>query len=230
MATSPAATLKTALLTGKAGLMQALQRLTLDPNYVPARLPEGTVVGIWGEAVVRLPDGTVRELKVGEMVRKGYVILTSQKGIVQLEVEGDRLARIPDDREMANLNTGAGLAGGEDGSLNDPERAGRLIEVVSPADFDFSAAARAASVFADTTGAGLGQPDLSVADVKVKEDAGHAVFSITLPRSSGSDTTLGLTLSDGTAQGGGSDYGTAGTPQNLEVSLDNGVTWTAPPA
>jgi Calx-beta domain/Bacterial Ig domain/RTX calcium-binding nonapeptide repeat (4 copies)/von Willebrand factor type A domain/Bacterial cadherin-like domain len=226
MATSPTATLKTALLTGKAGLMQALQRLTLDPNYVPARLPEGMVVGIWGEAVVRLPDGTVRELKVGEMVRKGYVILTSQKGIVQLEVEGDRLARIPDSREMSNLNTGAGMTGGEDGSLDNAERVGRVIEVVSQADFDFSAATRADTVRVVGSGTGPGLPAVSVGDVTVKEDAGHAVFTVTLARTSGSSTTLGLALSDGTAQGGGSDYGTAGTPENLEVSLDNGVTWT----
>lgn len=225
MATLNASTLKTALLTGKAGLLQALQRLTLDPTYVPARLPEGMVVGIWGEAVVRLPDGTVRELKVGEMVRKGYVIMTSQNGIVQLEVEGDRLARVPADREM-NEAPGAGLIGGEDGSLDSAERVGRIIEVVSPAAFDFSAAERAGQAVAGVTGAGLAAPVASVADVTVREDAGHAVFTVTLARSSGSDTTLGLTLADGTAQGGGVDYGTAGTPQNLEISLDNGATWT----
>lgn len=225
MAATQAPTLKSALLSGKAGLLQSLQRLTLDPNYVPARLPEGMVVGIWGDAVVRTPDGTVRELKVGEMVRKGYVILTSQNGIVQLEAEGDRLARVPVDRDGLEP-TGTGLSGGEDGSLNGAERVGRVIEVVSPADFDFSAAERASNAAASVTGTGLAAPVASVADVTVKEDAGHAVFTVTLARSSDSATTLGLALTDGTAQGGGIDYGTAGTPQNLEVSLDNGATWT----
>jgi hypothetical protein len=225
MATIKTTPPKSALLTGKTSLLESLQRMTLDPTYVPARLPEGMVVGIWGEAVVRLPDGTVRTLQVGEMVRKGYVILTSQNGIVQLEVEGDRLARVPVDRDGLEP-TGIGLNGGEDGSLNGAERVGRVIEVVSASDYDFSASARSAAPLLDVAAGGLALPVASVGDVTVSEDAGHAVFTVTLARSSGSATTLGLALSDGTAQGGGSDYGTAGTPQNLEVSLDNGVTWT----
>ncbi|WP_293995527.1 Calx-beta domain-containing protein [Sphaerotilus sp.] len=230
MATIKATALKSAAPTGKSSLLQSLQRLTLDPSYVPARLPEGMVVGIWGEAVVRTPDGAVRALQVGEMVRKGYVILTSQNGIVQLEVDGDRLARVPAQVDRDGLEpTGTGMTGGEDGSLNNAERVGRVIEVVSQADFNFSAAAASAAslvgVTAAALAAGSGLPAVSVNDVTVAENAGHAVFTVTLARPSGSATTLGLALSDGTAQGGGIDYGTSGTPANLEVSLDNGVTW-----
>ena len=227
MATITATTLKSVLLTGKAGLMQSLQRLTLDPNYVPARLPEGMVVGVWGEAVVRLPDGTVRELKVGEMVRKGYVILTSQNGIVQLQVEGDRLARVPSDRDLTEA-PGAGLGGGEDGSLNGAERATRVIEIVSPNGFDYSTVAADAYVPPDLNANGAavapGLPGLGVNTLTVDEGAGHAVFTIQLTRASDTPTTLNLALTDGTATGGGTDYGAAG-PTNLQVSLDNGVTW-----
>ena len=48
MATSPvpAASPKSALLSAQASLLQSLQKLTLQQNYVPARLPEGKVVGI----------------------------------------------------------------------------------------------------------------------------------------------------------------------------------------
>ncbi|WP_310461073.1 Calx-beta domain-containing protein [Sphaerotilus sp.] len=221
-------TLKSALLTGKAGLLQSLQRLTLDPTYVPARLPEGMVVGIWGEAVVRLPDGTVRELKVGEMVRKGYVILTSQNGIVQLEVDGDRLARVPPDRDGLDP-TAAGLnGGGEDGSLAGSERATRVIEIVSPNGFDYSTISGDPYVppgpNANAVAAASGLPGLGVNQLTVDEGAGHAVFTVQLTRASDTPTTLNLTLADGTAVGGGVDYGSAG-PNNLEVSLDNGVTW-----
>lgn len=227
MATITATTLKSVLLTGKAGLMQSLQRLTLDPNYVPARLPEGMVVGVWGEAVVRLPDGTVRELKVGEMVRKGYVILTSQNGIVQLQVEGDRLARVPSDRDLTEA-PGAGLAGGEDGSLNGAERATRVIEIVSPNGFDYSTVAADPYVppgpSANTAAVAPGLPGLGVNPLTVDEGAGHAVFTVQLSRASDTPTTLNLALADGTATGAGVDYGSTG-PTNLQVSLDNGVTW-----
>lgn len=225
MAASQAPTLKSALLSGKAGLLQSLQRLTLDPNYVPARLPEGMVVGIWGDAVVRTPDGTVRELKVGEMVRKGYVILTSQNGIVQLEAEGDRLARVPADRDGLEP-TGTGLSGGEDGSLGDGVRAMRVIEVVSPNGFDFSTISSDPYVppgpSANALAAAL--PEMGVSPVTVDEDAGHAVFTVQLTRASTTPTTFNLTLNDGTATGGGVDYGSTGT-NNLQVSLDNGQTW-----
>ncbi|MDZ7858593.1 Calx-beta domain-containing protein [Sphaerotilus sp.] len=227
MATITATTLKSVLLTGKAGLMQSLQRLTLDPNYVPARLPEGMVVGIWGEAVVRLPDGTVRELKVGEMVRKGYVILTAQNGIVQLQVEGDRLARVPSDRDLTEA-PGAGLGGGEDGSLISGERATRVIEIVSPNGFDYSTVAADPYVppgpSANTAAVAPGLPGLGVNTLTVDEGAGHAVFTVQLSRASDTPTTLNLALADGTAAGAGVDYGATG-PTNLQVSLDNGATW-----
>ena len=227
MATIKATTLKSALLTGKAGLLQSLQRLTLDPHYVPARLPEGMVVGIWGEAVVRTPDGTVRELKVGEMVRKGYVILTSQNGIVQLEVEGDRLARVPVDRDGLEAPS-VGLSGGEDGSLGDGLRATRVIEIVSPTGFDFNTIAGDAYVAPDITtnalSAAAGLPSLGINPLTVDEGAGHAVFTVQLTQASSTPTTLDLRLADGTATGGGVDYGSTG-PDNLQVSLDNGQTW-----
>jgi Ca2+-binding RTX toxin-like protein len=226
MAATKAPTLKSALLTGKAGLLQSLQRLTLDPTYVPARLPEGMVVGIWGEAVVRTPDGTVRELKVGEMVRKGYVILTSQNGIVQLEVDGDRLARVPVDRDGLEP-TGTGLSGGEPGSLGEGERATRVIEIVSPNGFDFNTISGDPYVPPGPSANALASslPGLGVSPLTVNEDAGHAVFTVQLTRASTTPTTLDLTLADGTASGAGVDYGSTG-PDNLQVSLDNGQTWT----
>ncbi|SIR89146.1 type I secretion C-terminal target domain (VC_A0849 subclass) [Sphaerotilus natans] len=227
MATSPvpaaAASTKSALLSAQASLLQSLQKLTLQQNYVPARLPEGKVVGIWGEAIVRMPDGEVRELKIGDMVRKGHVILTSQNGIVQLEVDGSRYARLPA-REMMEAPA-AGVGGGEDGSLSDSLRIARIAEVVSPAEYEYGFDGSNPYVpFGAVGDITIGLPTLSVSAPSVREDAGHAVFTVNLSRSTDTATSISLALSNGSAQGGGVDYGSTGT-NNLQVSLDGGQTW-----
>ena len=219
-APAAAASLKSALLAAKAGLLQSLQKLTLEQNYVPARLPEGKVVGIWGEAIIRLPDGEVRELRIGDMVKKGYVIMTSQDGIVQLEVDGSRYARLPE-REMLEP-TGAGLTGGEDGSLNDSLRVARIAEVVGASEYDFSTTSATPYVpFGDLGNTGM---SLSVSSPSVSESAGFIVFTVSLGRATTLPTTVDLTLADGSASGRGVDYGTTGAG-NLQVSLDGGQTW-----
>ena len=45
---------------------------------------QGTVTGLWGSAIVKGADGHAHPLKMGDIVRRGDVILTSQDGIVQL--------------------------------------------------------------------------------------------------------------------------------------------------
>ena len=45
---------------------------------------QGTVTGLWGSAIVKGADGRAHPLKMGDIVRRGDVILTSQDGIVQL--------------------------------------------------------------------------------------------------------------------------------------------------
>ena len=48
---------------------------------------QGTVTGLWGSAIIKGADGRARPLKMGDMVRRGDVILTSQDGIVQLTTD-----------------------------------------------------------------------------------------------------------------------------------------------
>ena len=224
MAAPKAVPPKSALLAAKAGLLQSLQNFSLQSNYIPARLPEGKVVGIWGEAIVRMPDGEVRELRVGDMVRKGHVILTSQNGIVQLEVDGNRYARLPE-REAPPEPTGAGLTGGEDGSLDPGLRVVRVAEVVSAAEFDFATADRTITTELFPTDPGSLRPaSVDVGSATVDERGGHAVFTVSLSRASDAPVTLQLALADGTARGAGVDYGSTG-PDNLQVSLDGGTTW-----
>ncbi|MGR6775926.1 Calx-beta domain-containing protein [Sphaerotilus sulfidivorans] len=207
MATSPvpAASPKSALLSAQASLLQSLQKLTLQQNYVPARLPEGKVVGIWGEAIVRMPDGEVRELKIGDMVRKGHVILTSQNGIVQLEVDGSRYARLPA-REMLDAPA-AGVSGGEDGSLSDSLRIARIAEVVSPAEYEYGFDGSDPYVpFGAVGDITIGLPVIQpLPDQTVNEGAGTVTFTITLSRPSDQTISVDYRTVPGTALAG-QDY------------------------
>lgn len=45
---------------------------------------QGTVTGLWGSAIVKGADGHAHPLKLGDVVKRGDVILTSQDGIVEL--------------------------------------------------------------------------------------------------------------------------------------------------
>lgn len=48
---------------------------------------QGIVTGLWGQAIIKGADGRAHPLKLGDLVRRGDVILTSQDGIVQLTSE-----------------------------------------------------------------------------------------------------------------------------------------------
>ncbi|MGB8168786.1 MAG: Calx-beta domain-containing protein, partial [Chthoniobacteraceae bacterium] len=69
------------------------------------------------------------------------------------------------------------------------------------------------------------QPTLQVSDVSATEGTdAYAVFTVSLSNVSGSATSFTLALANGTALGGGTDYGTGGAG-NLQVSTDGGTTW-----
>jgi hypothetical protein len=107
---------------------------------------QGIVSGLWGgTALIRGSDGVMRTLKMGDVVRKGDVILTTQDGIVRLTQDGDvaapsvaqRVLGSETDRVIAALEqnqpdaaTAAGLAGGAaDGSnLGEGLRVDRVSE------------------------------------------------------------------------------------------------------
>jgi Calx-beta domain len=80
----------------------------------------------------------------------------------------------------------------------------------------------------DGTGAGgtdNDTPTLAVSSVTVSDQAaGFAQFVVSLSNPSAVATTFNLGLTNGTATGGGVDYG-SGTSTNIQVSTDNGATW-----
>ena len=120
---------------------------------------QGRVTGLWGTATRRDSDGTMRPLGIGDLVRQGDVILTSQDGIVQLspdetaaaqaaaaaagataaitarapaENEIDRIISGLDDPNSADA-TAAGVTGGNGaGDLAPGLRVGRIDEGVTP--------------------------------------------------------------------------------------------------
>ena len=64
----------------------------IERGYVPVRQLTGKVVGVWGDAHIRLLDGQVVPLHVGDVVKKGEVILTAQDGIIQIEASHIQVA------------------------------------------------------------------------------------------------------------------------------------------
>jgi len=107
-------------------------------------MSSGKVTAIWGNAYVRLPDGSFKPMKVGDEVVGGMRIVTDQDGIVEISpergpavaIDGNAL-RAPVDRAIAAIESGeidavpaAGLLSGGDGSLRDGLRVERVAEGV----------------------------------------------------------------------------------------------------
>ncbi|MEP6872967.1 MAG: tandem-95 repeat protein [Burkholderiales bacterium] len=120
---------------------------------------QGRVTGIWGVARIRGADGKMHLLKLGDMVHKGDVILTTQNGIVQFSPEDSNTAHSAMthlkpgaqsegdlDRVISALNesdpqaaTAAGVSGGDGaGDLLPGLRVDRIAESVTPASLALS--------------------------------------------------------------------------------------------
>ncbi|MFM9914845.1 MAG: Ig-like domain-containing protein, partial [Rhizobacter sp.] len=129
---------------------------------------QGRVTGLWGSALIKGPDGQMRALKMGDLVHRGDVILTTQDGIVQLTADETPAAAAavkpaPSteiDRIISDLNqndpdaaTAAGLNGGDGGEFLPGLRVERIQEGVTPAGLAYSGiSASANTVQAGSTG------------------------------------------------------------------------------
>ena len=102
------------------------------------------------------------------------------------------------------------------------------VTLSAPVNATISDATGIGTIRDDGTGAGGADndtPTLSVTDVPVTEGTNtHAVFAVSLSNISTVNVSVALALANGSALGGGVDYGTAGAG-NLQVSTDNGTTW-----
>jgi len=127
-----------------AGAHRPGEQHLIERGYVPVRQLTGKVVGVWGDAHIRTLDGEVKPLHVGDVVKKGEVVLTAQDGIVQLEAHPTQLASDDVERAISQVDNGqidvvpaAGPnSGGAGGSLEEGLRVGRDAESVTPAALD----------------------------------------------------------------------------------------------
>ena len=117
-----------------------------------AKTAIGTVTALWGVALIKQQDGTLRPLEVGDAIRQGDVILTDQEGIVQINgLDGTtRVARAdtPLDRVIEAVESGqdapgAGAGGSDAGSMQEGFRVARISEPLS--DLELRGALDAAS-------------------------------------------------------------------------------------
>jgi Mg-chelatase subunit ChlD len=235
--------------------LNAFRAVALDKRYVPARLPTGKVLGVWGDAIIRTPDGDVRPLVPGDEVKKGDVILTAQNGIVQMEADGSRFARLPDGSELqgpvAQLNAldqfEAPSAGqGDLGSLYNSTLVDRISESVAGQQFSFDGASALGDGTAfDILGLGPNQglsSAIELQNIAVPESGvviaggvqpaavngtpGFAVFTVNLETASVAPVTLKFNLTAGTSTLG-SDFGTTTEPHHgMQISIDGGETWS----
>jgi hypothetical protein len=113
----------------------------------------GIVTGLWGAALRRTPGGRLLVLKMGDLIHKGDVILTTQDGIVRLSAEPEtphatsaaqETAPATElDRVIAGLNQpdsrdapAAGLNPGDGSGLLPGLRVDRITEDLNPATFN----------------------------------------------------------------------------------------------
>jgi len=119
------------------------------PTIVKTQI--GHVTGLWGTAMIKTADGQMQPLKLGDVVHRGDVILTSADGVVQLTDDdgtvtqaatpasaptGDELDRVITGLENndADAATAAGLNGGDGaGDLGPGLRVDRISESTTTA-------------------------------------------------------------------------------------------------
>ncbi|HJW10541.1 MAG TPA: tandem-95 repeat protein, partial [Albitalea sp.] len=119
----------------------------------------GKVTGLWGHALIRGANGKMAALKLGDVVQRGDVILTTQDGIVQLTPEKDTaVAGNELDRVIAGLNAdnpdaapAAVLGGDGAGDLSPGLRVDRISESVSATVLPQSSSEAATTITGNTT-------------------------------------------------------------------------------
>jgi Cadherin-like domain/Bacterial Ig domain len=133
-----------------AALLAAAAATTTGPAVSTVRTVPAHVVWITGEAAAIGPDGTVRMLKVGDVVQPDERIATDIPGIVEMRNDlPGKVATSADidsviaqlDRGELDIAPGAGLIIlGDSGSLQPGLRVDRVSESVSPLAFAFDIA------------------------------------------------------------------------------------------
>jgi len=144
---------------------------------VIASVAVGKVTAIWGNALVRVPDGSTRPLKLGDIVRQGEMILTRQDSIVEIR---------NDDGQVWNTVEGQWIPETTDTPRQAakplPAEIDRVIQALNTDDPD------AATAAGTPQGGGEAAPALRVD--RVSEGVGGPLDSLAVPRVATSSGTI----------------------------------------
>lgn len=192
----------------------------------------GTVTSVWGNAFVRLPNGSLKPIQVGDKVKGGEHIITDDDGIVEISpAKGHPAVLVKAEVAPESVNKAiagiesqnpedvpaAGITGGADGGLQPGLRVDRVAEVVGSSSYEFATAQAVPAVpvnqAVDPRLLATQEPAsrVSILDdhLDVNEGAGTATFTITLDKPSTQLVTISYSTQPGA--GGGATPSTGPT-------------------
>ncbi|MEY4765938.1 MAG: hypothetical protein RI907_2611, partial [Pseudomonadota bacterium] len=174
----------------------------------------GKVTAIWGQAFLKLPNGKLQALKVGDKLLGGEKVITSQDGIVEISPAKGHpiLAKLHPEPVLAQpeieIEPAAG-PGGASGGMLPGLRVDRVQESVGQLEFRFDDGARRGGgdrFDGEEKRVGSKGSTVSIAEsVTVNEGVGTISFVISLDKASNKPVTVNYSTQDGTAVAG-QDY------------------------
>ena len=212
----------------------------------------GTVKAVWGQAFIRMPDGSLQPLHVGDKLQGGEHVLTNDDSIVEIQplAVPTQAPVLADDADKAidALNAGvdeatpaAGLFGGTNGGLLPGLRVDRVMEGVTPLNYEFDTA-RTPSVVPQASGADQGLQGVS-ADAPIDtpqppatpkpylviygDDATEGspvVFRVTLTESHTDTVSVTLSLKPGMGSDADAPPATPGLDTSTQLEVLNPAT------
>ncbi|RTL28929.1 MAG: type I secretion C-terminal target domain-containing protein [Burkholderiales bacterium] len=200
----------------------------------------GTVTSVWGSAFIRLPNGSLKPVQVGDKVRGGEHIITDDDGIVEISpAKGHPAVLLKAEAAPESVNKAiagiegqnpedvpaAGITGGADGGLQPGLRVDRIAEAVGPQSFVFSTAQATPSIpvnqavdprqlattSSTTTAEPLAKASIGSDVIVTNEGAGSATFTVTLDKASTQAVTVSYATQPGTAVAGADFVAKSGT-------------------
>lgn len=213
----------------------------------------GTVTSVWGSAFVRLPNGLLKPVQVGDKVKGGEHIITDDDGIVEISpAKGHPAVLLKAEVAPESVNKAiagiegqnpedvpaAGVTGGADGALQPGLRVDRVSETVGASSFEFATAQAAPTVSVVqatdprllATATSTEPPSRATVDnLDMNEGAGSAIFTITLDKPSTQPVTISYATHAGSGGGATPTIGPTGdsgvfTAQTGTVTFQPGET------
>lgn len=203
----------------------------------------GTVTSVWGSAFIRLPNGSLKPVQVGDKVKGGEHIVTDDDGIVEISpATGHPAVLLKAELAPESVNKAiagiegqnpedvpaAGVTGGVDGGLQPGLRVDRVAEVVGTSSYEFATAQATPSIptsqSVDPRLLATQEPPsrVSILDdhLDVNEGAPFATFTVTLDKPSTQPVTIAYATQAGA--GGGATPSTGPTGDSGVFKAETG--------